>query len=179
MADGFQPGSRQGGCTFRALATFSEAGGTVLGVPPGGCTVRVSERRFGEAAILELHGSMLGPHASELLQISVRGQLLARAPILILNMVEVTEIDREGLEALSTVAGTVQQSAGELRIAGRVEELAGMGVLRQLAGTVATFATVEDALGDVRSALERRQSSVRARWSRWQWVSSLRRRLGV
>jgi hypothetical protein len=94
-------------------------------------------------------------------------------------MVEVTEIDRQGLEALSTIAGTVQQSAGELRIAGRVEELAGMGVMGQLAGTVATFATVEDALGDVRSALERRQSSARARWSRWHWVSAWRRWLGV
>jgi anti-anti-sigma regulatory factor len=120
---------------------------------------------------------LAGSHASELLQIAVRGQLLASARVLILNMQETTAIDREGLESLSGVAGAVRQQGGELRIAGGIGRLTRMGVFTDLAGTVRLFETVEDALGDVRSALERRQSSMWARWSRSRWESPLLRRL--
>jgi anti-anti-sigma regulatory factor len=138
--------------------------------------VRVTERRFGEAAIFELHGDIVGPHASELLQIAIRGQLLSAARVLILDMLDVTAIDRDGLEALSSAARTVSQQQGELRIAGRRGRLSVIGALAAVEGTIPAFESVEDALGDVRQALEQRHSS--ARWSMHRWDERLRRLFG-
>ena len=138
--------------------------------------MRVTERRFGEAAILELHGDIVGPHANELLQISVRNHLLSASRVVILDMREVGAIDREGLDALASVAGTVRQQEAELRVVGRQDQLTDPGALEELHGTVRHFESVEDALGEVRQALERKHaSSAGAHWSLTAWDKRLRR----
>jgi anti-anti-sigma regulatory factor len=123
-----------------------------------GAPMRLTERRFGVAAVVDLHGALSGSPASELLQLAVRDQVHKGSSVLVLSLVEVTAVDQEGLDTLSGVLGSVRESDAELRIAGQVEHLKELGVMAHIAGRVGMFETVDEALADVRAALEVRQS---------------------
>jgi anti-anti-sigma regulatory factor len=96
--------------------------------------------------------------------------------VLILDMLDVGAIDREGLDALASVAGTARQQQAQLRVAGRSEHLRQIGALSELDGSVSHFDSVEDALREVRQALEEKHASgVSARCGLAVWDERLRR----
>lgn len=117
----------------------------------------ITERQFGVAAIFDLHGSVVGTPASELLQMSVRGRMHTGAKVLVLNMAEVMAVDAEGLDTLSAVAGSARQVEVEVRFAGRMADMTARGLAPRPEGGLRMFETVDDALADIRTALERKQ----------------------
>ncbi len=110
----------------------------------------LTERGFANAAILDVHGSLTGTAASDLLQTTVRTHLAGGAPMLILNLADVSDIDTEGINALTALHAATRAFGPEVRIAGPPGDLPSL--------PVRTYPSVDDALTDIRGALERRQS---------------------
>jgi len=137
--------------------------------------VWLTERRFAEAAILDVHGTLTGPIASELLQMTARTQVAAGARLLIVNLGDVTAFDDEGVRTLHAIAGSTRQRGIETKVAGDLAQLARAKVLS--AGTAAfrAYPTVDEALTDIRTALEHRHS--RARTGLGERLAAVWRRL--
>ena len=118
----------------------------------------LTERGFGEAAVIDVHGALTGSAASELLQMTARAHVLSGSRVLILNLADLTAIDEEGLKTLAAVAAAVHWRRAELRVAGDLDLLAQVGIVSTGSLPYRTYPTVDDALHDIRSALEQRHS---------------------
>jgi anti-anti-sigma regulatory factor len=115
--------------------------------------MRMTARQFGEAIVLNVHGSIVGPEANGLLQSTVRQRMEGGIRMVVLDLTHVEAIDDGGLRTLSAVADLMARASGCIRLAGvndRMPRDTAIWLLR----TFSTFETVEDAVGDVRRALE-------------------------
>jgi anti-anti-sigma regulatory factor len=138
--------------------------------------VWMTERRFANALILDIHGALAGTAACELLQMSVRTQVDGGAGLVIVNLSDVGVIDDHGVETIYAVTRSNRQRHIDLRIVGDPPRLAYAGAARLDASAIRMFATVDDALDDVRAGLEQRHE--RATKSRIRgWLAALRRRV--
>ena len=136
----------------------------------------LTERRFADAAILDVHGALTGTAASELLQMTTRTEVNAGVRLVIVNLTDVGAIDDEGVQAVYAIAESTRQRGIEVRIAGELGRITRIGAVRPIVMAFRTFASVDDALGDVRAALEQRQA--RMTTSRFRsWVATLWDRL--
>jgi len=115
--------------------------------------MRMTTRQFGEAIVLNVHGSIVGPEANGLLQSTVRQRLESGIRLVVVNLTHVEAIDNDGLRALSAVADVMTRASGCVRLAG-VNDRMPRETAIWLVRTFSTFETVEDAVGDVRRALE-------------------------
>jgi anti-anti-sigma factor len=138
--------------------------------------VWLTERRFANAAIVDVHGALTGTAASELLRMTARTEVNAGVRMVILNLTDVGAIDDEGLEAVYSVAESTRQRGVEVRIAGELERIARLGAVRPTVMAFRTFPTVEDAVTDIRAALEQRHARVSTSRLR-AWMMTLRDRL--
>jgi anti-anti-sigma regulatory factor len=140
----------------------------------GAQSVWITQRGFGRAVILELHGAPLDTAAGNLLQTEVRTRLASGARLLILDLADTSRMDDDWAHALQAVAATVHQCGRELRIAADADA---MTALRLSTGAAPArfFATVDDAVNDVRCALEDHHSRLTAGWLR-SWLEALRTR---
>jgi anti-anti-sigma regulatory factor len=138
--------------------------------------VWLTERRFANAAILDVHGALAGPAAGELLQSTTRTQVKSGVRIVILNLTDVGVLDDEGIKTVYGIAESTRQRGAEVRIAGDLGRIAHLGAVRPMVMAFRTFATVDDALEDIRAALEQRHARVTtSRLTRW--LAMLRDRL--
>lgn len=136
----------------------------------------LTERRFANAAILDVHGALTGTASSELLRITTRTQVDSGVRLVILNLTDVGAIDDEGIQAVYGIAESTRQRGVEVRIAGELERIAQLGAVRLIVMAFRTFPTVDDALGDIRAALEQRHAGVTTSRLR-AWLATLRDRL--
>ena len=136
----------------------------------------LTERRFANAAILDVHGALTGTASSELLQMTTRTEVDSGVRVVILNLTDVGAIDDEGIRAVYGIAESTRQCGAEVRIAGDLGRIAHLGAVRPIVMAFRTFPTVDDALGDIRAALEQRHA--RGTPSRLSaWLTTLRDRL--
>jgi anti-sigma B factor antagonist len=115
--------------------------------------MRINERRFGDAAILDLHGPMVGWEASGMLEAAVGRHAAEGRSVLVANLSGVNAVDSRGLGALVAAHSTIERAGGTFRLAAVNKRIQDMVVLSRLLTFFDTFDTVEDAVGDVRAAL--------------------------
>ena len=108
--------------------------------------MRISERPIRDTTVLELHGTLTGPAATELLDMTVRRVISTGAQRLVVNLGDVPSTDAAGLGALVAAYNVVRQSGGTLgltRVTARLHELL---VACRLVSVFETFDSVEDAV---------------------------------
>jgi anti-sigma B factor antagonist len=115
--------------------------------------MRINERRFGDAAILDLHGPLVGWEASGLLEAAVGRHAAGGRSVVVANLGKVEAVDSRGLGALVVAHTAIERAGGTFRLAAVNKRIQDMVVLSRLLTFFDTFDTVEDATGDVRAAL--------------------------
>jgi anti-sigma B factor antagonist len=108
--------------------------------------MRIIERPIQATTILDVHGKLAGPDATELLEATVRRVTRTGAERLVVNLGDVPSIDAAGLGALVAAYGVVRRSGGTLRLARPAKRLYELLVVCRLLTVFETFDSVEDAL---------------------------------
>src|SRR6202163_3653496 len=107
--------------------------------------MRIIERPIRATTILEIHGPLAGPAATELLDATVRRVTRAGAERLVVDLGDVPSIDAAGLGALVAAYGVVRRTGGTLRLAQLAKRVHDLLVVCRLATIFETFDSVEDA----------------------------------
>src|SRR5262245_61032435 len=138
--------------------------------------MRISERQFGAAAILDLHGPLLGPQAHDKLARALATHLQSGREVIVVNLTKVADADGDGLYALVRADQALRRRRRSLRVA--LPETGPRSLMLRRAPTLFDcFDSVEDALADVRASMGRGGGS-RFLALRWQaWVEQARRTL--
>jgi anti-sigma B factor antagonist len=100
----------------------------------------------GDTTVLELHGVLTAPAATDLLDATVRRVTRTGPHGLVLNLEDVPSIDAAGLGALVAAYGVVKQSGGTLRLARVARRVLALLVVCRLITVFETFDSVEDAV---------------------------------
>ena len=108
----------------------------------------ITERRLEGQTVLELHGSLTGPAATELLDATVRRVTRADPQRLVLHLGGVPSIDAAGLGALVAAYGVVRRNGGTLRLAYVPRRVHALLVVCRLITVFETFDSVEAAVAD-------------------------------
>jgi anti-sigma B factor antagonist len=108
--------------------------------------MRIIERPIRATTILEVHGPLAGPAATELLDATVRRVTRAGAERLVVDLGDVPSIDAAGLGALVAAYGVVSRTGGTLRLARPARRLHELLVVCRLVTVFESFDSVEDAL---------------------------------
>jgi anti-sigma B factor antagonist len=106
----------------------------------------ITERPLRDMTVLELHGTLTGPTAIELLDATVRRVTGAGRQRLVVNFGDVPSIDAAGLGALVTAYGVVRRHGGSLRLARVARRVHDLLVVSRLATIFETFDSVEEAV---------------------------------
>jgi anti-sigma B factor antagonist len=101
-----------------------------------------------DTTVLELHGVLTGPTATELLDAAVRRISGAGRQRLVINLGDVPSIDAAGLGALVTAYGAVRRNGGSLRLARVGRRVHTLLVLCRLATVFEMFESVEEAVSN-------------------------------
>ena len=110
--------------------------------------MRITERRIQGTTVLELHGALHSPGATEVLDAAVRRVTRAGLQRLVLHLGDVPSIDAGGLGALVTAYGVVRRSGGTLRLAQVAQRVYALLVVCRLIPAFETFDSVDAALAD-------------------------------
>ena len=108
--------------------------------------MRISERSSGTTTILELHGTLYAPEATEQLGTTIQRLTLAGRSQIVIHLGDVPAIDAAGLGALVDAHCAASRSGGSLTLARVARRL---HALMAVTGLVAVFAiadTLEDAV---------------------------------
>jgi anti-sigma B factor antagonist len=108
--------------------------------------MQIIQRPLGDTTVLELHGVLTAPAATDLLDTTVRGVTRTAPRWLVLNLGDVPSIDAAGLGALVAAYGVVKRSGGTLRLARVGKRVHALLVVCGLITVFETFASVEDAV---------------------------------
>jgi anti-anti-sigma factor len=108
--------------------------------------MRIDERRLQGTRVLDLHGVLTGPDASELLLATIRGVMRGGPQPVVLHLADVPSIDAAGLGALVGAYGVVKQRGGTLKLARVAPRVYTLLVVCRLAPEFETFDSVEEAL---------------------------------
>jgi anti-anti-sigma factor len=109
--------------------------------------MRITQRRLSEAIVLELHGCLTSPAASESLIAAVRK--VARTPTghLVLDLEDVPSIDAGGIGALMASNGLMRRGGGTLTLARVGARVYALLLVCGLVPGFETFDSVDDAVG--------------------------------
>ena len=110
--------------------------------------MQIIQRPLGDTTVLELHGVLTGPAATDLLDATVRRVTRAGPRGLILNLEHVPSIDAAGLGALVAAYGVVKRSGGTLRLARLTKRVHALLVVCRLIAVFETFDSVDAAVAD-------------------------------
>ena len=110
--------------------------------------MRITERRLEGTTVLELHGTLTSPAATELLDATVRRVTRAGPQRLVLHLGDVPSIDAAGLGALVAAFGVVRRNGGTLRLAHVARRVHALLVVCRLIPAFETFDSVEAAVAD-------------------------------
>ena len=138
--------------------------------------MRISERQFGSARVLDLHGLLVGQQACEHLSRALEPHLQSRREVIVINLTKVPDADADGLHVLVKADMELRRAGGALRVT--LPETGPRSlVFRRAPALFDCFDSVEDALADIRASMGRSQGS-RFLALRWQaWVEQARRSL--
>jgi STAS domain len=138
--------------------------------------MRISKRQFGTAAILDLHGPLIGQQAHDQLARAMEPHLQSGREVIVINLTKVPDADGDAFYALAKADRALRRSRGALRVA--LPETGPRSLmLRRVPALFDCFDSVEDALADIRASMGRGEGS-RFFALRWQaWVEQARRSL--
>jgi hypothetical protein len=138
--------------------------------------MRISERQFGTARVLDLHGPLIGRDATDQLMHAIASHLQSPDGVLVVSLAAVPEMDWDGLYALSNAERSARREGASVRMAVPVEAH-GSPMLSRARALLDCFESVEDALSDVRASMGRgrRYRYLMLRWH--VWAERLRRLL--
>jgi anti-sigma B factor antagonist len=107
--------------------------------------MRISERRIGDVAVLDLASSLTGWTAARAMEEAVRRHRQAGTRTVVANFRQVSSVDLAGLAALVNGYSAMREAGGEMRIAGlnRIHDLV---VMTRLLTVFDTFESVERAI---------------------------------
>jgi anti-anti-sigma factor len=108
--------------------------------------MRITERRLQGTTVLELHGALNSPAATEVLDAIVHRVARAGLQRLVLHLGDVPSIDAGGLGALLAAYGVVRRSGGTLRLAHVPKRVYALLVVCRLIPAFETFDSVEAAV---------------------------------
>ena len=77
--------------------------------------MRISERQFGTASILDLHGPFIGQQAHDELARAIEPHLQAGREVIVINLTKVPDADDDALYALAKADRALRRSRGTLR----------------------------------------------------------------
>jgi hypothetical protein len=118
--------------------------------------MRISERQFGTARVLDVHGPLVGREAGAQIERAIEPHLQSRPAVIVVNLAKVADLDCDGVFALGLADRTIRRAGGALRLA-MPEDGHGPRMLRRAGPLFDCFESVEDALADVRAAMGRRR----------------------
>jgi anti-anti-sigma factor len=110
--------------------------------------MQIIQRPLGDVTVLELHGVLTAPAATDLLDATVRSVTRAGPRGLVLNLEDVPSIDAAGLGALVAAYGVVTRSGGTLRLARLATRVHALLVVCRLITVFETFDSVDAAVAD-------------------------------
>ena len=110
--------------------------------------MHITERPLRDGTVLELHGALAGPAATELLDAAVRRVSGAGRQPLVVNLGGVPSIDAAGLGALVTAYGVVRRNGGSLRLAHVARRVHTLLVVCRLATIFEMCDSVEEAVSN-------------------------------
>jgi hypothetical protein len=137
--------------------------------------MRISQRQFGSARILDLQGPFVGLSATARVEQAL-GSTPTPPSLLVVNLALATELDEAVVRARAAGERDVRRAGGVFRVAVPPDAPV-HGSIRRSPGSFNCFDSVEDALADVRASLGRplyRRASARvaalcATWRRRFW----------
>jgi anti-sigma B factor antagonist len=109
--------------------------------------MRITERRLGSAAVLDLAGPVAGFKADAALGAAVRRQLEAGSRLVVANLGSVPSIDITGLGALVQAYRAARNAGADMRLAGVTRRIHDLVVLTRLLTVFDSYDSVEAALG--------------------------------
>jgi anti-sigma B factor antagonist len=110
--------------------------------------MRITERRLQGTTVLELHGTLHSPAATELLDTAVRRATRGSPQRLVLDLGDVPSIDAGGLGTLVAAYGLVRRRGGTLGLAHVAARVHALLVVCRLVTVFETFDSVEAAVAD-------------------------------
>jgi len=150
-------------------------------IPPVTTTkMHISERPFGSAIVLEVHGAVIGSEAGQRLGDAVIRHARADRPIVVVNLGRVPQIDLVGVCALVLADRAVQRVGARLRVALASDRRSRHQLLwARLTALFDTFESVEDALSDVRRSMDGDRRWRLGIFSQPTWLAGTRRLLSL
>ncbi|MEO8678885.1 MAG: STAS domain-containing protein [Vicinamibacterales bacterium] len=114
--------------------------------------MRITERPFGGAIVLDLRGALAGRRAAESLDTAV--QRLCRDGVreVVANLGRVASVDLGGLAALVDAHMVLRRADGIFKLAGITKRIHDLVVITRLLTVFDTYDSVEDALGRMATA---------------------------
>jgi anti-sigma B factor antagonist len=110
--------------------------------------VRICERRFGDATVLDLTGPLVAGKADGLIEAAVRRQVLDGRRIVIVNLGHVPSIDAAGLGALVVAYTTMRRAGGAFRLACVTKRIHDVLAITRLTAIFDIFDCVERAVNE-------------------------------
>ena len=108
--------------------------------------MRITQRRLAETNVLELHGDLIRPDASESLVAAVRKVARTSTERLVLNLGDVPSIDAGGIGALVAAYGLMSRGGGTLKLAHVRSRVRALLVVCRLSPAFVTFVSFESAV---------------------------------
>jgi anti-sigma B factor antagonist len=109
--------------------------------------MKISERRFGDAVVLDLVGPLAGAKAVALIDSAVRRHSRSGRPVVVANLGRVPLVDLAGLGALVEAYRMMREAGGVLRLAAITKRIHDLVVITRLLTVFDTFDSVEEAVG--------------------------------
>ena len=114
--------------------------------------MRVNERQFGDATVLDLAGPMVTPQADGMIKAAVRRQVRGGPRLVVINFGGVPSIDAAGLGELIAAFNTLQRVGGTLRLACVPKRIRDVIEITHLTSILDIFDCVEDAVNETTDA---------------------------
>jgi len=109
--------------------------------------MKISERQFGDAIVLDLAGPLTGGTAAGLIDSAVRRLGETGQRLVVANLGKVPSVDLAGLSALIEAYRTMRASGGILRLAAITKRIHDLIVITRLLTVFDTYDSVEEAVG--------------------------------
>jgi anti-sigma B factor antagonist len=111
--------------------------------------MRITERQFGDAVVLDLHGPIIGPTAARMLVSAVCRSCRENVSTVVANLGGVRSVDIGGLGALLDAHMTTRQAGGTFKLACVTKRMHDLVVITRLLTTFDTYDSVMEAVGGV------------------------------
>lgn len=109
--------------------------------------MKLIERQFGDATVLEMRGALTGPRAVEALDAAVHRLCRLGASSVVADMSRVPSVDLEGLGALVDAHRVFGRAGARFILAGITKRLHDLVVITRLVTVFDTYESVESAVG--------------------------------